>query len=381
MYFFSEKDPDYTIKGSRDPLGFQKIWQDAGKRLIPHLSTVSNNIKDFQILCAAHCLKRQWKMEEEDFESFFIRFEQLMGYVRFRLDDTQGFNGIDKVRKILMKEPARVRVSNLGGDQLLSNQRNYGIWSKYNRVFSDLKMGDAPEIESIYNPRVVQHPSFYRQVGIISKKKLNEAAEVLTKDLDRYADILKPPDKEEKKFFTGLLLTDTCGNELWKLFQKHKELGEINRLYPMLHLLEELSDNDGFKWLLRMIGHTERVICPLNRIFRHLQTRCFWTWSDIEEDELISSWRSRPDEAYLDGETRMLAQLLCLSNTALVRGLVARNEEVMKIRGFAPWVAIVENGVEVNHFQGAGSWSFNPEEDADNLYFLNTFLSIYNQLN
>lgn len=381
MYFFTDKDPNYTIKGSRDPLGFQKIWQDAGKRLIPHLSTVSNNIKDFQILCAAHCLKKQLKMEEKDFESFFIRFEQLMGYVRFRQDDSLGFNGVDKVKKIMSKEPLRVRISNLGGDQLLSNQRNYGIWSKYNRVFSELKMGEAPEIDTIYAPRIVQHKPFYRQVGILAKKKINEAAEVLTKDLDDYADVLKHPGKEERRFFTNLLLTDTCGNELWKLLQQHESLHKADGLYGLLYLLGKYSDNEGFKWLLRMIEHTEKVICPLNRIFRHLQTRCFWTWEDIEEDQFIRAWRTKPEEAYLDGETRPLAYLLRLSNSELVRGLVARNEEVMKNRGFAPWVAIVGSGLEVNHFQGAGTWSFKPEEDADNLYFLNTFLSIYHQLN
>jgi len=380
MYFFTEKDPNYTVKGSRDPLGFQKIWQDAGKRLIPHLSTVSNNIKDFQILCAAHCIRKQWKMEEEDFESFFIRFEQLMGYVRFRQDDSLGFNGVDKVRKIMSKEPSRVRISNLGGDQLLSNQRNYGIWSKYNRVFSELRMGEAPEIDTIYAPRIVELKSFFRQVGILARKKPNEASEVPTKDLDGYVDVLKHPGKEERKFFTDLLLTDTCGNELWKLLQRHKDLHDDYGLYELLYLLDKYSDNEGFKWLLRMIEHTEKVICPMNRIFRYLQTRCYWTWEEIEQDKFIRGWRTKPDEAYLDGETRSLAYLLQLSNSELVRGLVARNEEVMNIRGFAPWVAIIDSGLEVNHYQGASSKSFNPDEDADNAYFLDTFLKIYHQL-
>jgi len=59
MYFITEKDQNYTIKGSKDPLGFQVIWQSAGRKLIPNLSTVSNNLIDFQILCLAHTIKKR----------------------------------------------------------------------------------------------------------------------------------------------------------------------------------------------------------------------------------------------------------------------------------------------------------------------------------
>ncbi len=58
MYFITEQDPNYSIKGSRDPLGFQVVWQAAGRKLIPNLSTVSGSIKDFQILCLAYAIQR-----------------------------------------------------------------------------------------------------------------------------------------------------------------------------------------------------------------------------------------------------------------------------------------------------------------------------------
>jgi hypothetical protein len=382
MYFLTQLDPNYSIKGSRDPLGFQKVWQDAGRKLIPHLSTVSNSVKDFQILCMAYSIKNEREMSDEDFELFFIRFEQLMGYIRFRQNENLGFNGIDKVRKLLSAGPSRVRISNAGADQLLSNQRNYGIWAKYNRVFRDLNMNEAPELATIYAPRLNSHEGFYKQVGVIAKKKKNEAAEVITANLDDYALMLTQPVKDEKRFFTELLLQDTCDNELRHLLNKQDDLRENVKLYQLLYLLGKYSANDAFKWLLQMIENTEKVICPLNRIFRHLQTRSFWSWEEIEEDEFIRSWRTKPATEYLTDETRTLANLLRASNSDLVRGLVARNEEVMKYRGFVSWLNIIEDGVEVNHFQGAGTWAdFNPEEDADNAYFLNTFLSIYNQLN
>ena len=88
MYFITDKDPNYTIKGSRDPLGFQVIWQAAGRNLIPFLSTVSGSIKDFQILCLAYALKKELKIEDKQFEPFFLRFEQMMAYTRFKSNPT-----------------------------------------------------------------------------------------------------------------------------------------------------------------------------------------------------------------------------------------------------------------------------------------------------
>ena len=71
MYFLTEKDPNYSVKGSRDPLGFQVIWQAAGRRLIPYLSTVSITVMDFQILSIAFALKKELNIPEEEFEPFF----------------------------------------------------------------------------------------------------------------------------------------------------------------------------------------------------------------------------------------------------------------------------------------------------------------------
>lgn len=45
MYFISEVDPNYRIKGSIDPLGFQSIWSAVGHKAIKHLSTVSVNLR------------------------------------------------------------------------------------------------------------------------------------------------------------------------------------------------------------------------------------------------------------------------------------------------------------------------------------------------
>jgi hypothetical protein len=91
------------VKGSRDPLGFQVLWQAAGREMIPHLSTVSNSIRDFQVISMADHCRRNFQIAEQDYLSFFLCFEQLMGYTRFfQSDGNDSFNGIDKVRKLMV---------------------------------------------------------------------------------------------------------------------------------------------------------------------------------------------------------------------------------------------------------------------------------------
>ena len=42
--FLTEQDPNYRIKGSRDPLGFQTVWARTARPLIKHVSSVSSGI-------------------------------------------------------------------------------------------------------------------------------------------------------------------------------------------------------------------------------------------------------------------------------------------------------------------------------------------------
>jgi hypothetical protein len=71
MYYLTNPNPNYSIKGSRDPLGLQVLWQPAARRLIPYLSTVSGNVLEFQILCIAFTLKNYLNFSDKDFEPYY----------------------------------------------------------------------------------------------------------------------------------------------------------------------------------------------------------------------------------------------------------------------------------------------------------------------
>ena len=381
MYFITEQDPNYSIKGSRDPLGFQVVWQAAGRKLIPYLSTVSGSIKDFQILCLAYALKKELKIDDKQFEPFFLRFEQMMAYTRYRTYPKEGFNGVDKVRKIMSGNPASVRISSAIADQLLSNQKAYGIWGKYNSPFSEMRLTEMSDFSNVYIPKVLNNEAFLRQATLLSKKRDAQAAYIEPEKMDEWSEVLQKPSGIEKKLFIEKLLDDTCGKELLHQIDNNPDFRDLS-FYELIQALTDTSSNSNFKSILTYITNTEKVICPLNRIFRYLQTKSYWKNAEIENDLYIKRWRSTFESTGFDETTGGLATLLTLSNHELVVGLVKRNEEVAARRNSAAWMQLTEKGLEVNHFEGAFFVEeYNPEADNDFNYFFSTFISLHKQLN
>lgn len=377
MYFLTAVDPNYSIKGSRDPLGFQVIWQEAGRQLIPHLSTVSSSIKDFQVLCFANALKHHLSITDNDFPDFFIRFEQLMAYIRFTGQEAEGFNGIDRVRKIMATNPRRIAISN--SDQLLSNQRSYGVWGKYSRPFLDARMHEDPHFNSIFMDKM--SGDFISQAA--SVKKATGGTTVPRERLENFTALFKKPTGKEKAFFVSHLLRDNCDNEMLKITAKHNGFREMGlSLYQLIETASNTSEHERYKLLLKNIKNIELALSPLNSIFRYLQTRSFWPIDELENDVYITNWRTTPDVISLPEELQPLASQLQSSNTDLIKALLKRNEMVCARRGGTPWLRFSSSGLEVNYFDGGGGREdYDPLRDHHNNYFLSSFISIYNQLN
>jgi hypothetical protein len=379
MYFITDKDDNYTVKGSRDPLGFQVIWQEAGRLLIPNISTVSNRIKDFQILSLAFAIKDELNMDDKEFDSFFIRFEQLMAYTRYSQNPKESFNGIDKVRKTMSLAVAEVKISNESEEQILSNQRAYGIWGKYIRPFLDCGITKDPDFRELFKNKLESNSDFFNQIKAL-KKKTEGIAHISLNKLVLFYDMIEKPKGKERKLFIKYLLNDTCENELLsqlKTAKIQKKLG----FYKILNTLLKNSNNERFKLAINKIKETEKVLSPLNHIFRYLQVRSFWKIKDLEDDQYITAWRTRPNTLYLNETSCHLSALLSHSNIDLIKGLVKQNEEICKKRKSAPWVRMTDSGLEVNHNEGAYfSKDYNPVKHSDNNYFLDSFIFLFNQL-
>lgn len=379
MYFLTKRDPDYAIKGSRDPLGFQVLWQEAGRRIIPNLSTVSSTIRDFQILCIAYALKSELDIKDNEFEFFFICVEQVMGYTRYLCRDDGNFNGVDRVRK--RADGSYFSISILPNDQLMSSQKSYGIWGKYIRPFIDSQLTEHPNF-NLYRQKIGTNKAFLELAGRINRGGPERSFRISRNDLYEYSSLLEKPEGIEKELLSTHLLRDKYNGEFLRIVQQKNGFTEGISLYALLDTMETETQSETFKGALKYIRNTEKVLCPLNRIFRYLQTQSYWSIGEIANSGIIKNWRTAPDTAILEGNCKDLAGLLALSNVELVRGLVARNKEVAERRNSESWMRWTDRGLEVNHEEGVFfDEGYDPSTDSDFSYFLYTFLYLYRQLN
>lgn len=382
MYFITERDPNYTIKGSHDPLGFQALWQTAGRCVVPYLSTVSAAVRDFQILCIGYALKKELNITDQQFLPFFIRLEQLMAYTRFIYNKDPGFNGIERVKK--KADHTTIYISNSSEDQLMSSQKAYGIWGKYIRPFTDIGITAHPDFDQVYLQKIKANPLLLKYARAFLTKSANESNTISRSSLEELSSLLEKPTEAERELLIKYLLQDNYEGELLRIVQQNEDYKNGISLYPLIDSLCNESDNQSFCTSLASIRQTERILSPLARIFRYLQTRSYWKETDIENDTYISAWKqTNSDISLLQEDTvRSLAALFGQSNIDLVKGLVNRNEEVAARRNSSPWMRFINSDLEINHFEGAGfSANYNPDIDTDNTYFLHTFVNLYKQLN
>lgn len=378
MYFLTEKDPNYSVKGSRDPLGMQVIWQTVGRKLIPDLSTVSISIIDFQIMCIAYYFKKEFKVDDQSFQLFFSRFEKLMGFARFQKNGPIGFNGIDRIRKLISNGNKEIAISDK--EEILSNQKAYGIWGKYNRPFTDIKIIDEPGFYDIFEAKIGKNSKAYEMIERLFKKPADKSSHFNKIDLEYLYPLIEKPIEAEKELFIKTLLRDSCDNALYKEIIANPVLAEM-RLYQLIEVLSDSAENVQLKAYLDQIRRTELVLSPLNRLFRYLQTKARWTDTEIANDAIFNDSRNITHTEDLEPNIQELNSLLSQPNIDLVKGLINKNEQVTANRKSAPWLRVNQNGIEVNHYEGArGIFDYIPTEDNDNSYFIATYQSIYRQL-
>ena len=381
MYFITERDPNYAIKGSRDPLGFQSIWQEAGRRLIPYLSTVSNDVSDFQIICYAHAFKKILQIDNAPFEAFFMKFEQMMAYARWRKNSQESFNGIDKVRKVMSNNPKTIQVSTSVSHQLLANQKVTGIWGKYIRPFTDMQFMDKEAFDEVFISPILSNSLYIQQANHLLRGAARASAVIDMRNLDNWAALMHKPRGNERQIFSECLLTDTCEMELNRMLHQDPSLKKLD-FYQLIKRLMDQSKHNQFIQCLKDICHIEHVLSPLNRVFRYLQTKPYWTNKEIESDPYISKWKQRVDSGPKSEMTAALKDLLSMTNLNLVAGLISRNLEVCKKRNTAAWMQANQRGVEVYHTEGAFfDKAYDPRTQNDFSYFLPTFIRLHNQLN
>jgi hypothetical protein len=387
FFYFTIADPDYRVKGARDPLGLQVIWQRQARELIPHLSTVCRSLRDFQILSLAYYF--YGKPANKYFVDFFLRFEQWMAYTRHAMDPEEKFGGINRVRRYYT-DRTRIQISTQSKDQILSDQRSYGIWAKYNRPYNDIGILKDPDFENIYHEK-----TSYLQYDAAAQKILNKLITQPHLAVDKEAtklfeDLLAATPAEERFYRQKLLKVNGPNpyqNQLYAFFQEYGTPDYIE-LYPFLESLanSEHGRVEGLPKILSEIQFTEMLLAPLDRIFRYLLTKPVWSRDEINHDAYLQ--RCRPAKFHLfdstSGENKTkneIAQALRWENWELVGFLAARNKTVTGWRGGAPWMSINNDLVEVHQNDlGMLDVEFDPAVHVENWYFIDTYFTLYKQL-
>ncbi len=130
--FLTDLDERAKVRGSRDPLGVQPVWDSFGRGLIGNLTTVSNSVRDFKELLLGYWFVGRIVQDDDAKKSLavFLRWEQLASYARALRED-KGFRGTERVRKTLADEPSTLRIAADAQSQILADQQRYGLWGLF----------------------------------------------------------------------------------------------------------------------------------------------------------------------------------------------------------------------------------------------------------
>jgi len=392
MLHLSLPDPNYRIKGSRDPLGFQPVWQRLGRTVIQHLSTVSVNVRDFQVMSFAYYFYGD--DDPKHFLDFFYKWEQLCAYAREHTVK-DGYNGKNFVTKTMLINPdGPYYISTKNEDTLLSNQKAYGVYGKYNRPYTEMKIRKQDDFGKVMTEAVDRCSQKERIHSIVKRiqNDLRSKEEIRTKitheDLDAVAELFQDLAPAERKFYNRLILQGDAEhnqNELYQLLEDKTELLTADgpfRLYDVLQSFISGEDtSDMLRQQLEEIRHAEKLLYIYINLFRHIQSRPIWSNTEIQAEEAMLSIPKVSSYSYEDEVLQRVSNTLTTDRDHAVHDVVERNKEVCKKRNNAPWLELDGDKIR-RHYQDGGrelkEWNVN--EYFENDYFIAAYFRLYKQI-
>ena len=392
--FLTKIDSRAEIKGSRDPLGIQPIWTRFGRCVIGNLTMASSSVRDFTTLLLGLYFAERISEADKAISSLelFIKWEQLAGYARYAVNkDT--FRGIERVRTRL-KESTQFTLSMESHDQILADQKIYGLWGLYTipARSSGLIRGDLPKLTQ--EAREIVEGSYVGLLNDAGSKNSDHIMSLLKDQAPRIdiegkhrkliVAIAKVLEKElrenEKEFYRGFLLYGG----------PHDMTGGLQR--KLSDLIDETLDEPGFAWssreitrliekarsrgddwkalasLLNDILKCESLLAPTSYFFDYL-LGC----SDIDVTEVkkrvneiwgkglgtvdfvsVQGLREKLGGGDKDVGTRWVGIAEALARgeyDALLNLVLEQNGHVMAMRGGSPWIVRSGDKLDVRYHQ------------------------------
>ncbi len=384
--FLTLQDERARIKGSRDPLGFQSIWVGFGREIINNFTTISDSLRQFTTLILGfYFVEKAIDENKLDFEEFingFLRFEQLVDYSRYKWMDKHNIpsgdiRGITIVKNRYELFDGKVPIGIGSNEQILSNQRSYGIWGFYTvpaRESGLIKQNETKLtreakdfVEKNYIPVIEKAGKNISSliIDFINGNKFNFDTKNKHSTLaDVLAKIHRPTlNENERKFYQQYLLFCKKNNiqeQFYNLLIEARNKNIEKNDLDMIRALIELSSKNhpNLKDKLYKILIIEEHMAPISNLFNFLLNQnnrnvqevvkdIHLKWEDaflhIKTDELelckltIENVSVKETYKRISNISNMLKQNKFLG---VINLLIAQNTEVMKNRGGDAWLSI-----------------------------------------
>jgi hypothetical protein len=389
MPFLTELDERAQITGSRDPLGLVPIWSRVGREVVGNLTTVSNSVRGFTTLLLglyfAEEVEANARNENLSTVEIFLKFEQMAGYARVRHGALRG--SVRGLRRINARLSTRrhVGISTGVDDQILSNQKVYGLWGLFSMPARASELLLTRQQRLTPTAREFVERRYLPLLAKGSAKRGKSITDLFRRESfsfdvdDELSAVLArlhgPLENVEKAFYREALAWGGIANST---SGRQRQLAEIlatvdtdrfdsHELEKVIRRAAKLK-HEGLAASLERIGAMERLLNPARIAFGYLLTQ------DGEFIESIASrmskgW-SRPPQLRSDAEMRsqLRADIAHASGTSdqaerwmafasaletsdhqgVIRNLVEMNTAVMQMRaGSAAWLAIESGRLRV----------------------------------
>lgn len=357
MPILSLLDERAKPKGSRDPLGFELVWTNLGRKIIGNLTTITTSLENFAVALLGFKWANEYainsKDKVKDIREYFLKYEQITGYMRnFCGSDT--IMGINRIKKKAIGDT--IPIGNNSESYILSNQASYGLWGLYSSALRATGLIEGEE-------RILT-PNGYGIINDISES-LNDVRDLIPiEDDDIDSNVIKELSKKYYEKVTSSLIKqrlieailtgkeENQGN-LWEVTQNLKnEIKSSPNLSDFIDMvINHNNSSDELKISFQNIVNTQKILALINNIFHYCRSK---DGSSIDEivDNLKSNGFGNLQYEYTLPEVDfprkndlrdILNKIQGSDLESAVKLILTLNKNVMKERQGAPWVE-VENG-------------------------------------